>query len=67
MSSVAKNIELSATSTESFDAAARAGVAKAAQSVRNIKGCWVKEQHLDVEGDKVVSYRVTLVITFVLD
>lgn len=65
--SVAKVIELSATSKKSFDNAVENGVKKAAESIRNIKGVWVKEMSADVEDGKISSYRVNIQLTFVLD
>ena len=43
------------------------GEIKASKTVRNIKGAWVKEQQVVVEGNKVTVYRVDLKITFVLE
>ena len=65
--SVAKVIELTASSAESFEDAVRNGIEKSGESLRNIKGAWVSEQKVDVTDGKVVAYRVTLRITFVLD
>jgi flavin-binding protein dodecin len=65
--SVAKVIEVTATSTESFDAAVKAGIEKSGETVRNIKGAWVSEQKVDVEDGKIVAYRVTMRISFVLE
>ncbi|MEM6314985.1 MAG: dodecin family protein [Planctomycetota bacterium] len=65
--SVAKVIELSSSSKQSFDDAVAKGVKKAAESVRNIKGVWVKEMSADVDGDKITSYRVNMQLTFVLE
>ena len=65
--SVAKVIEISATSTESFDDATKVGIAKAEESLRNVKGAWVAEQKVDVEDGKITGYRVMLRVTFVLD
>ena len=64
---VAKVIEISSTSTESFDHAVKAGVKKASESVRNIKAAWVKEQRVTVDGGEVKEYQVNLAITFLLD
>ena len=41
---VAKIIEITATSGDSFEDAIREGIDKASQTVHNIKGAWVKEQ-----------------------
>ncbi len=65
--SVAKVIEISATSEESFEDAIRQGITKAGETVHNIKAAWVKEQQVVVEDGKVASFRVDLKVTFVLD
>jgi flavin-binding protein dodecin len=65
--SVAKVIELTASSPDSFEDAVRIGIEKSGESLRNIQGAWVSEQKVDVEGGKIVAYRVTLRITFVLE
>lgn len=65
--SVAKIIEISAESKESFDQAVRDGIAVAGKSVHNIKGAWVKDQQVTVENGKVTRYRVDLKVTFVMD
>lgn len=64
--SVAKTIEISATSPESFHAAAAEGIRKASETVENIQSAWVKEQHVDVNGGNVTDYRVTMKVTFLL-
>ncbi len=64
---VAKVIELSATSSAGFEDAIRQAIEKASETVRNIKGAWVKEQQVTVENGRVSGYRVDLKITFVLD
>ncbi len=65
--SVAKVIEVTASSTKGFDDAVREGITKSGESVRNIKGAWVSEQKVDVEGGEIVAFRVTLKISFVVD
>jgi flavin-binding protein dodecin len=65
--SVAKVIEVTASSREGFDDAVREGITKSGESVRNIKGAWVSEQKVDVEGGEIVAFRVTLKISFVVD
>jgi len=64
---VAKVIEISAESDVSFEAAIHLGITKAAESVRNIKSAWVKEQKVTVENGRVTKYRVDLKVTFVMD
>jgi len=65
--SVAKVIEISAESTQSFEDAISQGIAKASKTVHNIKGAWVKEHQVKVENNKVVAFRVDLKVTFILD
>jgi hypothetical protein len=65
---VAKVIEITAASTDSFEDAIRQGISKASESVRNIQGAWVKEQKVKVSEDgSITGYRVDLKVTFVLD
>jgi flavin-binding protein dodecin len=65
--SVGKVIEISATSSEGFEDAVRTGLAKAAETVRGIRGAWVKEQMVRVEDGQVVEYRIDMKVTFVLE
>ena len=65
--SVAKVVEVSASSPTSFEAAVKNGIDKAGESLRGIKGAWVSEEKVDVEDGKIVAYRVTLRISFVLE
>ncbi|MFY9263843.1 MAG: dodecin family protein [Solirubrobacterales bacterium] len=65
--SVAKIIEISASSSTSFEDAIRQGISKASESVRNIKSAWVKEQQVIVGDNAVTEYRVDLKVTFLLD
>jgi len=64
--SVAKNTEITATSTESFEDAIRRGIRKTAETVDGIQGAWVKEQKVMVDGDNITEYRVTMKVTFVV-
>jgi len=64
--SMLKVIEVLAESPEGFDAAARAAVSKASESVRNIKSVYVKEMNAQVEGGKITSYRVNAKVTFMV-
>jgi flavin-binding protein dodecin len=52
---VAKVIEITAASTDSFEAAIRQGIAKASETVRNIQAAWVKEQQVKVSDDGSIS------------
>lgn len=64
---VARVTEISATSPESFDDAAKKGIERATKTLRNVQSAWIKEQTVKVENDKVSAYRVNMVVTFILD
>ena len=64
---VARVTEISSTSPTSFDDAVQQGVARAAKTLRNIRGAWVKEQRVDITDGKITEYQVNLMVTFVLD
>ena len=64
--SVAKFIELSSTSTQSFEDAIQKGVARASKTLKNVQGAWVKEQQVSIENGKISNYRVNLMVTFIL-
>jgi len=65
--SVVKILEIFSESDKSFKDAVQNGVAKASESVKNIRSAWVKEQKVEVEGSKVTKYRVLLKISFVVE
>jgi hypothetical protein len=64
--SVAKIIEISSTSEKSFEDAISSGISRAAKTVKNIRGAWIKEQKIDIEKGKITRYRVFLRLTFVI-
>jgi len=65
--SVAKVSEISATSTKSFEDAMQQGLARAARTLRHIRGAWLKEQHVNCDEGRITEYRVNMMVTFVLD
>jgi flavin-binding protein dodecin len=65
--SVAKVSEISATSAKSFEDAVQQGLTRAAKTLRNVKGAWIKEQHVRCEGKRITEYQVNMMVTFVLD
>ena len=65
--SVAKVVEIIASSKESFSDAVKIGVERAGKPLENVKSAWVKDQKVSVEDGKVVEYRVTLKVTFILE
>jgi flavin-binding protein dodecin len=64
---VAKVSEISATSPKSFEDAVQQGLARASKTLRQIRGAWIKEQHVRCDNGKIVEYRVNMMVTFVLD
>jgi len=65
--SVAKVIELSSSSTKSFEDAINTGIARATKTMKNVEGAWIKEQKVQIKNGKIVSYRVNMNVTFVLE
>jgi dodecin len=65
--SVARTTEISATSTKGFEDAINHGITRAAKTLRNLRGAWVKEQEVVIENDKIAAYKVHILVTFVLD
>lgn len=65
--SVARVIEISATSNQSFEDAIRQGIERANQTLRHVEGAWIKEQNVMVQEGKIVGYKVNMQVTFVLD
>jgi dodecin len=65
--SVAKVIEVSASSTTSFEDAIKQGLERASDSIQNVRGAWIKEQQVSVENGQITSYRVNMQVTFVLN
>ena len=65
--SVAKVIEITARSPESFEAAIREGIAKAGETVENIQHAYVDGQQVVVENDTPVQFQVDLKITFLVN
>jgi flavin-binding protein dodecin len=65
--SVAKVVELTASSPTSFEDAVKSGIEKASETLRNIQGAWVSEEKVDVKDGQISEFRVTLRITFLVE
>jgi dodecin len=65
--SVAKVSEISATSTKSFEDAIQQGLTRASKTLRQIRGAWIKEQHIRCENGRITDYQVNMMVTFILD
>ena len=64
--SIARITEVTSSSSKSFEDAVNKGVERANKTLENVKGAWIKEQKVKVENGKIIEYRVTMKITFVL-
>ena len=64
--SVAKVSEITAASSKSFEDAVQTGIRKMSETVDNIKGAWVEEQKVVVDGGNISEYRVTMKVSFIV-
>lgn len=64
--SIARTTEITATSTKGFDDALTAGIKRAAKTLENITGAWIKDQEVVVQNGKIVEYKTRMMVTFVL-
>lgn len=64
--SVAKIAEITAGSPKSFDDAVKVGIERAAKTLKNVKGAWIQDQEVRIDGDAISEYRVHLKVTFIL-
>lgn len=65
--SVAKVIEISSSSSESFQDAVDQGIARASKTIKGIEGAWIKEEKVKCKNGKVTEYRVNMMVSFVLE
>lgn len=66
--SVARVTEITSSSTVSFDDAVETGLARANQTLKNVKGAWIRGHKVECNADgSIKEYRVQMKVTFVLD
>jgi len=65
--SVARVLELSAVSPDSFEAAIREAVDRATRTLRGVQSAWVKDMNVLLENDAISGFQVNLAFTFVLE
>lgn len=65
--SVAKTIEIIASSKNSFDDAMRNGLKTAGKTLKNVSGAWIQDQDVVVSSGRITEYRVRMRVTFVLE
>ncbi len=63
---VAKVLELSSQSPESFHDALQRGIEKANETIEGIRSAWVEDQEVLVTDGKITGYRVHMKLTFAL-
>lgn len=64
--SVARVTEITSASKKSFEDATRVGIARANKTLQNVMGAWIKSQKVVCKSGKIIEYRVTMKVTFVL-
>jgi flavin-binding protein dodecin len=55
--SVARVVEISSTSDKSFEDAIQQCVTRASKTLREIRSAWVKEQEVQIEGNRIATVR----------
>ena len=64
--SVAKVLEISASSNKSCEDAIQTGISRVNTSVDQVQGAWIQEQKVVVEAGKITEYRVNMKVTFIV-
>lgn len=65
--SIAKVTEVISSSAISYEDAVSSGVARANQSLKNVKSAWVTDHSVNVgDNGEITEHRVRLKVTFVL-
>lgn len=67
MSSVARVTEIISSSKKSFEDAVEVGIERACKTLNEVKSAWIKDQKVEVVDGKIKHYRVTMMVTFVLN
>lgn len=65
--SVARVTEIKASSPRSFEDAVRVGIERANKTLKQVKGAWIQDQDVIVDGSgNITEFRVLMKVTFVL-
>jgi flavin-binding protein dodecin len=64
---IVRNIDVTSQSEVSFDDACRTAVSEAAKTLRGIMSFRIKEAECVVEHDKIIAYRVTGKVVFLVE
>lgn len=66
--SIAKVIEVNASSATSVEDAVRSGLKKVAETVKGIQGAWINETKVVTNGNgDITEWRVSLKVTFLVE
>ena len=63
---IAKVIEISSESTQSFEDAATNAIKEVSKTVNNVRHVWVKDMEINVKDDGSYLYRTNCKVTFVV-
>jgi dodecin len=63
---VATLIEITASSTKSFEDAIERSIKRADKTLKNVRRAWLKDQEVIIDKGKVTKYRVTMNVSSVL-
>ena len=65
--SVAKVMEITSSSSKSFEDALQSGISRAAKTLENVQSAWIQDHEVAVQDGKITEYRVRMKITFILN
>ena len=65
--SVAKVMEITSSSSKSFEDALQSGISRAAKTLKNVQSAWIQDHEVAVQDGKITEYRVRMKITFILN
>jgi dodecin len=66
--SISRTTEVKSSSPLSFDDAMKKGIARAQETLENVRGAWIENQEVLIDGKgKISEYRVQMKITFILE
>jgi len=64
---VARVTEITSASKKSFQDAVETGISRTNETLRNVSGAWIQDMKVVVAKGKIVEYRVTMKVTFILE
>jgi flavin-binding protein dodecin len=67
MAKVVKVIEVLSQSDKSWEDAAQNAITEAGKSIKNIKSIYIQDKSAKVTNNKIVKYRITAKISFVIE